>query len=615
MPPSRGVKSMKYLQESYYSSSSTTIKDPSPNEKTSRRARSTLFRLLLYQKQHWPHALAVALTTAATSGFNILQPWVLGFFIVGEVITKKNLDLLPWAIALLVIAYGGREFTGYLQAYFIQTLSSKTMHKIRYDLFQHLERLPVTFFDNSRTGELVSRIISDTDEVDKVMTTGISNNGTDLTTTVGIFILLFYVNVNLALYVIPVAAALVLTVLLFRKTLKRYSRRIRQAVGDMAAKGNEVITNIRIVKSFSMEPLEAEHFLNKSLGIAQAKINLVKKSGLYSSTVDMLAGLAIVVVAFFAAPQVVHGTLTLGALVTFFGLVDKLFKPVTSLSKANIDFQRAIVAGERIFEIIDTEPEDSETYDGAIQTSPPNIKGEIKFDKVSFGYGPDRKVFENFSLVIQAGETLAIVGKSGAGKSTLVNLLLRFYKPASGEIFIDGYPITAWTLSSLREKIAVVSQDPILFSNSIRDNIAYGKPNASDAEIIEVAKAANVHDFIMSLPNNYNTKIGERGAKLSTGQRQRIAIARALLRNPSILVLDEATSNVDSQSETLIKDALKRLIGKKTTIIIAHRLSTVIGASKIIVLENGIPAEIGTHKDLLQREGIYAMLYKSQVKV
>src|SRR5438093_10525264 len=292
MPPSQGVKTMKYLQESYYSSSD--IKHPSSYKKTSHRTKSTLFRLFLYQKQHWPHALAVVLTTAATSGFNLLQPWVLGFFIVGDVISKKNLDLLPWAIGLLVIAYGGNEFTLYLQAYFIQTLSSKTMHKIRYDLFQHLERLPLTFFDNRRTGELVSRIISDTDEVDKVMTTGISNNGTDLTTTVGIFILLFYVNIDLALYVVPVAAALVLTVVLFRKTLKRYSRRIRQAVGDMAAKGNEVIANIRIVKSFSMERLEAERFFNKSLDIAEAKINLVKKSGLYSSTVDMLAGLAIV---------------------------------------------------------------------------------------------------------------------------------------------------------------------------------------------------------------------------------------------------------------------------------------------------------------------------------
>jgi ATP-binding cassette, subfamily B, bacterial MsbA len=606
---------MKYLRDSYYTSS---IKNPSSYKKTTHtthRTKSTLFRLLLYQKQHWPYALAVVLTTAATSSFNLLQPWILGFFIVGEVITKKNLDLLPWAIALLVIAYGGKEFAGYLQAYFIQVLSSKTMHKIRYDLFQHLEHLPVIFFDNSRTGELVSRIISDTDEVDKVMTTGISNNGTDLTTIVGIFILLFYVNINLALYVLPVTAALVITVILFRKTLKRYSRRIRQAVGDMAAKGNEVIANIRIVKSFSMERLEAEHFLNKSLGIAQAKINLVKKSGLHSSTVDMVAGLAIVIVAFFAAPDVVHGSLTLGAFVAFLGLVDKLFKPVTSLSKANVDFQRAIVAGERIFEIIDTEPEDSKTSNDVIESSPPIIKGEIKFDKVSFGYNLHNKVFENFSLAIQAGETVAIVGKSGAGKSTLVNLLLRFYNPTSGMIFIDGHPITAWTLSSLRQKIAVVSQDPVLFSNSIRDNIGYGKPTASDAEIIEVAKAANAHDFIITLPNKYNTEIGERGVKLSTGQRQRIAIARALLKNPNILILDEATSNVDSQSETLIQDALKHLIGKRTTIIIAHRLSTVIGASKIIVLDNGMATEIGTHKDLLERGGVYAMLYKSQVKV
>ena len=224
------------------------------------------------------------------------------------------------------------------------------------------------------------------------------------------------------------------------------------------------------------------------------------------------------------------------------------------------------MAGERIFEIIDTEPEDSETSDGAIETSPPDIKGEIKFDKVSFGYGPDRKVFENFSLVIQAGETLAIVGKSGAGKSTLVNLLLRFYKPVSyRRDFHRWIPYNCLDAKSLRRKIAIVSQDPIL-SDSIRDNIAYGKPNASDAEIIEVAKAAeNVHDFIMSLPNNYNTRIGERTPDFNWSTATH-SYSRALFRNPSILVLDEATSNVDSQSETLIKDALKRLIGKKTTI-------------------------------------------------
>src|SRR5919198_519332 len=605
---------MKYMQESYYPSS---IKRPS-YKKATYRTRSTLIRLLSYQKHHWPHALGVALTTAATAGFNLLQPWVLGFYLIGEVITKKNLDILPSVIVLLLMAYGGKEIMLYLQAYFIQTLSSKTMHRIRYDLFKHLEYLPIMFFDNSRTGELVSRIISDTDEVDKVMTTGITNNGTDLTTIIGIFILLFYVNTNLALYVVPVAAALVLVVILFRKTLKRFSRRIRQAVGEMAAKGNEVITNIRVVKSFSMEQFEAEQFLEKSLGIADAKIKLVKKSGLYSSVVDMLAGLAVVIVALFAAPQVVHGSLALGALVTFLGLVDKLFKPVVSVSKANVDFQRAIVAGERIFEIIDTESEttaEEASDNDVIEHSPPQvIKGQIKFDKVSFGYNPDRNVFENLNLVIQAGEAVAIVGKSGAGKSTLVNLLLRFYEPTSGKILIDEYPITTWNLSSLRQKIAVVSQDPILFSNSIRDNIAYGKPNASDVEIIEVAKAANAHDFIVDLPNGYNTQIGERGAKLSTGQRQRISIARALLKNPSILILDEATSNVDSHSEALIQDALKRLVIGKTTIVVAHRLSTVINASRIIVLEDGVIDEMGAHEELLQKRGIYAMLYKSQLK-
>jgi subfamily B ATP-binding cassette protein MsbA len=566
----------------------------------------------------------LALTTGATSAFTLLQPWVLGFYLVGDVLTKKNLDILPWVILLLLASYAGKEIMGYYQAYFSQSLSAKTMHRIRYDLFYHLEQLPVRFFDNSRTGELVARIISDTDEVDKVMTQGISNNGTDLTTVVGTFILLFYVNMSLAVYVVPVSAALVVSVILFKKPLKIASRRIRQAVGELGAKANEVIAGVRIVKSFSMEKLEADQFFDKSLGISQAKIRLAKKSGLYSGTVDMLAGLAIVIVVLFGAPQVVHGYLGLGALVAFIGLVDKLFRPVSSLSKANVDIQRAVVAGERIFDIMDREVEshlETSTTSTATTTTNDsnrlielaNVKGEIRFENVSFGYTPERPIFENFNLMIPAGQTVAIVGKSGAGKSTLVNLILRFYDPSSGSIFIDSYPSHGLKLSSIRHTIAVVSQDPVLFSDSIRNNIAYGRLNASDTEIIEVARAANAHEFIVGLPDGYNSQVGERGAKLSTGQRQRIAIARALLKNPSILILDEATSNVDSQSEVLIKEALDRLVGKKTTIIIAHRLSTIVNSDKIVVLENGEIVETGGHSELLRKRGIYSMLYDAQI--
>lgn len=584
--------------------------------------KSTLIRLLSYQKQHWPHALALALATGGISVFTLLQPWVLGFYLVGDVLIKKNLELLPWVILLLLASYGGKEIAGYFQAYFSQTLSAKTMHRIRYELFLHLEKLPVTYFDNSRTGELIARIISDTDEVEKVMTQGISGNGTDLTTIIGTFILLFYVNPGLAMYVVPVAASLVITVLLFRKPLKRSSRIIRQTVGELGAKANEVIASIRVVKSFSMEKSEADQFFNKSLGISEAKIRLAKRSGFYSGAVDMLAGLAIVVVVFFAAPQVVHGYLALGALVAFIGLVDKLVKPITSVSKANVDIQRAVVAGERIFDIMDREPET--TIGMNIQTTattetnstlidPAKMKLEIRFDNVSFGYDPNTKILENFNLLIPAGQTVAIVGKSGAGKSTLVNLLLRFYEPSSGKIFIDNSPIDRLSLAQLRQKIAIVLQDPVLFSDTIRNNIAYGKPDASNSEIIEAAKAANAHEFILALREGYNSQIGERGVKLSTGQRQRIAIARALLKNPSIIILDEATSNVDSQSEALIKDTLNRLAKEKTTIVISHRLSTVVNSNKIIVLENGEIVEMGDHFELLRKGGTYAMLYDAQI--
>ncbi len=573
------------------------------------KARGTLLRLLSYVRPHWHYALMVAITVIATTSLSLVQPWVMGFLLVNGVLLQKNLALLPLVIFLLAGAFVAKELIGYLQQYVTTVLSQRILHALRYDLYQNLEFLPVRFFDDKRAGELVSRIISDTEEVNQVITSAISDLGADVVMVVSVFVLLFYVNAGLAEVVIPVVLTLTITVNVFKKRLKVASKRIREAIGDLAGRAVETISGIRVVKSFSMERQEAQKFEAQSLGIFRSKVRLAMLSQLYSSSIALVTASTVLIVIGLGAPSVVAGSLTLGALVAFLAYLDRLFRPIVDLSKANVDVARATAAGERIFEVMDTvaEPVDSETG-----VDPQNIKGEIEFDRVFFGYADSEGVLQNFSLNVRAGQTVAIVGRSGAGKTTVVNLLLRFYEPSSGRISIDRYPIDEWKLNSLRKRIALVPQDPLLFSGTIRENIAYGKVGASELEIVEAARAANAHDFIAALPKGYDTETGERGVKLSGGQRQRIAIARALLKNPSILIFDEATSNVDSESEVLIQEALGRLAGEQTIIIIAHRFSTVMHADKIVVLDDGRIVESGEHEELLRRRGTYSRLYEAQ---
>ncbi len=575
------------------------------------RPKGTLRKLFSYLRPHWQYVVAIGITMIGSAALDLAQPWIVGFLLFGNVITFRNLNFLPVVIGLLAGAFALQQVMSFLRDYLTESLSAKTVHGLRSAVYNHIQHLPVRFLDHSRSGELISRVMSDTEEVESVLTSDLSSLGSDFVMVVGASILLFYANLRIALMIVPFIIGMVIVVNSFKRRVKKVSKKIREAVGDLSARAYEVMSSLRIVKSFSMEGYESEEFRSRSLAIVKSKVRLARLSSVYGSAVDTITTLALLALILIAVPDVLNGAMTLGALVAFLGLLNKMFGPLVSLSKANFKFQKAVAAGERLFEITETEPE---VLDVPGAFAPREILGRIEFDAVSFEYEQSRRVLANFSLAIEPGETVAIVGPSGVGKSTIVNLLLRFYEPVSGSIRIDGYPIEVLKLAFLRKNVGLVIQDPILFSGSVLDNIAYGKPGASEEEIVQAAKAASAHEFILSLPEGYHTEIGERGVTLSTGERQRISIARALLKDPKILILDEATSNVDSKSEALIQEAMGRMSGERTTIVIAHRLSTIMDTDRIVVLEDGGIAEVGTHYGLLQRHGAYARLYENQLQ-
>ncbi len=585
----------------------------------SRSARGSLARLIPYALGVWRLLAAVLVCILAGSLLELAVPWVMGFLLLDTVVKQARLDLLPRVVFLLVAIFLGQKVVGFLQDYFEELANQRLVHRLRCDLFNHLLHLPVRFFDRGRTGELASRVTSDIDCVEGFLPTLVDDVVTDAVLLLGTVYFLFRVEPRLTLYVAPTVLGMASALFLFKPRVRRFAYRVRAMIGDLAAMATETLAGVRVVKGFLGEEYENRRFAAQSLQVLRARVGVVMLRSASSATVDLGVLLGTVIVVTIAAPEVVAGTLSVGALVAYLGYLGKLYGPAKRLSKVNVSIQKIVAAAERIFEVRDLAFEPVDVAQ-AVRLAPaltvsPASPPSVRFEQVTFNYGTERPALENLTLEVAPGEAVALVGRSGAGKTTLVNLLLRLYSPTSGRILLDGVPLEQIPLARLRSQVGLVSQDVFLFSGTIRDNIAYALPEATDDEVVEAARNANAHDFISALPQGYESPVGERGVQLSGGQRQRIAIARAWLRRPRLLILDEATSHLDSEAERHVQVAFNRVAQGRTVFLIAHRLSTLWNADKIAVIENGTIVQVGRHEELLESAGIYRRLYRLQQRV
>ena len=502
-----------------------------------------------------------------------------------------------------------RALASFFSEYGFQKVGLSTVRDLRNQLYEKIIFQSHGFFSQRSTGEMVSRIVSDADAIQAAVSTRMGDLFQESITLVGLLIFVFITNTELAVLSLVVAPLLIFPVVQFGLRLRKTTHRSQERMADLATILEETIRGVRIVKAFTMEPFEIGRFRVATAKHLRSNLNAQRIQALTSPVMELLSAACILALFVYAHRRIAAGTLTIGQMMSFIAAMAAMYQPIKKLNKVNLSVNQALSAAERVFRMIDTPNDVVEKQDAAVLTS---VGEGVRFDNVSFSYVPATPILRNVTLNVAPGEIVAIVGGSGAGKSTFVNLLPRFYDVTGGRITIDGRDIRDVTLHSLRSLMGFVTQEVILFNDTVRNNIAYGRADASEARVIDAAKAANAHEFVSQLPNGYDTTVGESGVLLSGGQRQRLAIARALFKDPPILILDEATSALDAESERLVQQALNNLMRGRTTLVIAHRLSTVRRADKIIVLDQGEIVESGRHEELLARRGIYRKLYDMQ---
>jgi len=528
-----------------------------------------------------------------------------------SLLLKKDMEmllLLPIAIILLFLFKGVFE---YGQAYLMNFVGLRIVADIREKLYNHLQTLSLSFFTRTPTGILISRITNDVNLIQGSVSNTITGLLKDMFTMLGLIGVVFYRDWKLGIIGFLIFPVAIIPIKEFGKRLRKFSRKSQQRMGSITTFLHETIAGNRIVKAFNMEEYEERRFAEENDRFFKIVLKRVKIRALSHPLMELLGGIGVAIIIWVGGYRVIQGELTPGDFFSFMTALLMLYAPIRDLNKVNLEVQEGMAAAIRVFELLDTTPEIKEE-EGAIPL-PPVSKG-VDFQDITFKYG-EETVLKDISLHVNMGEVIALVGMSGAGKTSLVNLLPRFYDVEKGQILIDGHDIRKVTLRSLRDQIALVTQQTILFNDTIRNNIAYGNIHCcSDQEIIEAAKAAYAHDFIIKLSEGYDALIGEQGVKFSGGERQRLSIARALLKNAPILILDEATSSLDSDSETEVQKALDQLMKGRTVFVIAHRLSTIRNAHRIIVLSDGQVVEQGTHIELIALDGEYRRLYDLQFK-
>ncbi|MEP7290022.1 MAG: ABC transporter ATP-binding protein [Chloroflexota bacterium] len=567
-------------------------------------------RLFSYLLPYKGRMIVALLALLFYSVLGLVFPLVISQLL-GSVLKQKGGDQLNAITLGLVLIFLVQSAVSFVQNYNLTYIGERIVLDLRTGLYRHLHELSLDFFANRRVGELVSRMSSDVTQVRSILTNNITQLLSQIISLIGSIVIVFFLNPRLTLFILALAPLIAVIAMVFGRSFQGLSTEVQDATAGALVVVEEGLQGIRVVKSFAREDYEVNRYNSEIGKTFSLTMRLAVLRSLFGSTMAFLGFSAIAAILWFGGHEVLDGHLQPELLFGFliYGLT--IAANLGGLANLYGQFREALGAIRRVFEIIDIKPGVVDTPNAKVMAS---AKGGITFDHVSFSYDSNVPVLQDITLDIAPGEIVALVGPSGAGKSTMFNLIPRFYDPTSGVMSIDGVDLRTLTQHSIHQQIGIVPQETLLFGGTIRENIAYGRLDATETEVIEAAKAANAHDFIMTFPDKYETIVGERGVKLSGGQRQRVAIARAILKDPRILLLDEATSSLDSESEELVQDALDRLLQGRTTVVIAHRLSTIKNAHRIAVVDQGKIVELGTHDELMLRDGLYARLYNMQFR-
>jgi len=572
----------------------------------------SLLRVLRYIRPYWRLAALTFAAAGAAAALELLPPWVVKL-VIDDIIGQNQISLLPWLIGGLLLAQAGKNLAASLRIRFNNTLEQQVIYDLRSEVFAALQRLSISYFENRSTGEIMSRINNDVEHVERIFIDGLESLLMSSLTLVGISIILFSLNWKLAALSLLPIPVLVYSASYFTGKVHGFYRAVREVTAELNAYLQDALSGIREIMGFNRESYEQGRFNQRSKAYSESNLRVMKLWSMYSPSMIFIGSLGSAIILWYGTGEVIKGNLTVGELVAFLGYLALFYVPINQIHSVNHMLQHALAAGDRVFEMLDAKPE---VVDRPHLTKPSQkVAGDVAARKMWFHYRPDIPVLKGIDFEVTAGERIALVGPSGAGKSTLIKLLMRFYDVTEGAILLDGKDIRELPLAYVREQMGLVQQEPFLFNGTVKENIAYGNLTASQAEIEVVARIARAHEFIAELPEKYETWIGERGVKLSVGQKQRISIARVLLKDPPIIIFDEATSNIDTETEIKIREALEELTRGRTTFIIAHRLSTLRHVDRIFVLDGGRLVEEGSHPELIARSGVYRALYDAQFQI